>query len=104
VPAAGWTPAGATLLYIWTLDLVLPTLLTASDPAALGHAAVSLLRAGAPILAPAGGALARFVERQREKNQDTGPGRGDEEDDDRGSPRSPGGGEAKASWKRRTGS
>ena len=68
-PGGGWTLAAGTLVYIWSLDLVLPTLLTASNPAAwivrlfpfysLAHPLVELL------VAP----LARFVARQRENSE-----------------------------------
>jgi CBS domain containing-hemolysin-like protein len=83
VPGGGWTLAGATLLYIWTLDLVLPTLLTASDPAAWVTRLFPYYGPVHPILAPLVAPLARFVERQRE-NQDRARDGADEEDDDEG--------------------
>jgi len=65
VPGGGWTLAGATLVYIWTLDLVLPTLLTACDPAAWVIRLFPYYRAVHPLLAPLVTPLARFVERLR---------------------------------------
>ena len=65
VPGGGWTLAGATLLYFWGLDLVLPTLLTARDPGAWVVRLFPFYGAVHPLLAPLVTPLARFVERQR---------------------------------------
>ena len=65
VPGGGWTLAGATLVYIWTLDLVLPTLLTARDPAAWVIRLFPYYGVVHPVLAPLVTPLARFVERLR---------------------------------------
>jgi len=66
VPGGGWTLAGATLVYIWTLDLVLPTLLTASEPSAWIMRLFPFYGVVHPLLAPLVTPLARFVERHRE--------------------------------------
>jgi len=68
VPGGGWLLAAVTLLYVWSLDLLIPTLLTAREPAlwvvrlfpAYGFVHLVL----APVVAP----LARFVEREREEH------------------------------------
>jgi CBS domain containing-hemolysin-like protein len=68
VPGGGWTLVALTLLYVWALDLVIPTLLTAREP---GQWVVRLFpayglvhRLLAPLVAP----LAHFVEREREQH------------------------------------
>ena len=83
VPGGGWTLAGVTLLYIWTLDLVLPTLLTASDPGAWVMRLFSLYGPVHPFLAPLVAPLARYVERRRESQERARDGE-DEEDHDEG--------------------
>jgi CBS domain containing-hemolysin-like protein len=83
VPGGGWTLAGATLLYIWTMDLVLPTLLTASDPAAWIVRLFPYYGAVHPVLAPLVAPLARFVKHQRER-QDRAREDEDEETSDEG--------------------
>ena len=81
VPGGGWTLAGATLFYIWTLDLVLPTLLTASDPGTWIVRLFPYYGAVHPFLAPLVAPLARFVERRRESQEREGE---DEESGDEG--------------------
>ncbi|MGA2082263.1 MAG: hemolysin family protein [Holophaga sp.] len=66
VPGGGWTLAGATLFYIWSLDLVVPTLLTAGNPAAWIVRLFPFYRGVHLVLAPLVWPLARFVERTRE--------------------------------------
>ena len=83
VPGGGWTLAGGTLLYIWSLDLVLPTLLTASDPGTWIVRLFPTYRVIHPFLAPLVAPLARFVERQRE-SQDRARDGEDEETNDEG--------------------
>jgi putative hemolysin len=83
VPGDGWTLAAATLLYIWTLDLVLPTLLTASDPGTWIIRLFPYYGVVHPVLAPLVGPLARFLERQRE-HQDRAREGEDEETNDEG--------------------
>ena len=68
VPGGGWTLVAGTLLYVWAMDLVLPTFLTAREP---GQWVVRLFpayglvhRLLAPLVAP----LAHFVEREREQH------------------------------------
>ena len=65
VPGGGWALVALTLIYVWVMDLVIPTLLTAREP---GQWVLRLFpcyglvhRALAPLVAP----LARFVERER---------------------------------------
>lgn len=65
LPGGPWTLMGLTLLYIWAMDLALPTLLTAARPA-------EWMERLFPFYAPVSGLmgllvepLARFVERQR---------------------------------------
>jgi len=81
VPGGGWTLAAATLVYIWSLDLVLPTLLTASNPAAWVVRMFPFYALAHPFLALLVAPLARFVERQRE-NQDRARDGEDEETHD----------------------
>ncbi len=83
VPGDGWTLAGATLLYIWTLDLVLPTLLTASDPGTWIMRLFPYYGVVHPVLAPLVAPLARFLERQREHQERAREGE-DEETNDEG--------------------
>jgi len=71
VPGGGWTLVAFTLLYVWTLDLIMPTLLTAREPGLwvvrLFPAYGVVHRVLAPVVAP----LARFVEREREVHDRT---------------------------------
>ena len=83
VPGGGWTLVGLTLLYVWALDLVIPTLLTANDP---GTWVVRLFPCYAfvhRILAPLVAPLAQFAERQREQH-DRAREAEDEESSDEG--------------------
>lgn len=66
VPGGGWVLAGAALLYVWALDLVLPTLLTGSDPAAWMMRLFPLYSPFHRLLAPLVEPMARVFERQRE--------------------------------------
>jgi putative hemolysin len=69
VPGGFWTLIALTLLYVWVMDLALPTLLTAGEPS---RWIVWLFPVYAPIhrlLAPLVAPLALYVERQME-NQD----------------------------------
>lgn len=66
LPGGAWTMAGLTLVYIWAMDMALPTLLTAARPA-------EWMERCFPFYAPVSGVLgllveplARFVERRRE--------------------------------------
>ncbi len=83
VPGGGWTLAGITLVYIWTLDLVLPTLVTASDPGKWVMRLFPFYGPAHPVLAPLVAPLARFVERRRE-SQDRAREAEHEEDHDEG--------------------
>ena len=83
VPGGGWTLVGITLVYIWTLDLVLPTLLTASDPGTWVMRLFPYYSPAHPLLAPLVGPLVRFVERRRE-SQDRAREAEAEEDHDEG--------------------
>ena len=67
----------------WTLDLVLPTLLTASDPGTWIIRLFPYYGVVHPFLAPLVGPLARFLERQRE-HQDRSRETEDEETNDEG--------------------
>jgi len=68
VPGGGWSLVLATLAYVWAMDLALPTLLTAADPAGwimrLFPYYGPVHRVLAPLVAP----LARYVERSRESH------------------------------------
>lgn len=67
LPGGGWTLAAAALLYVWALDLALPTLLTGRNPAAW---IVRLFPLYAPfhrILVPLVAPVAKVFERQREE-------------------------------------
>jgi putative hemolysin len=66
VPGGGWTLVGGTLIYIWSLDLVLPTLLTASDPGTWVRRLFPYYGPVHPFLGPLVAPLVRFVERKRE--------------------------------------
>jgi len=66
VPGGGWTLVGGTLLYIWSLDLVLPTLLTASDPGTWVMRLFPYYGPVHPFLGPLVAPLVRFVARKRE--------------------------------------
>jgi len=83
VPGGGWTLAAGTLVYIWTLDLVLPTLITARDPSVWIMRLFPYYGVVHPLVAPLVAPLARFVERQRE-NQDRAREAEDEETSDEG--------------------
>lgn len=66
VPGGLWTLIALTLLYVWVMDLALPTLLTAGEPS---RWIVWLFPFYSPIhqlLAPLVAPLARYVERQME--------------------------------------
>jgi len=66
VPGGGWTLVGITLVYIWTFDQVLPTLLTASDPGTWVMRLFPYYAPAHPFLATLVAPLVRFVERRRE--------------------------------------
>jgi putative hemolysin len=83
VPGGGWTLAGGTLLYIWGLDLVLPTLLTASDPGTWVRRLFPYYGPVHPLLGPLVAPLVRFVERKRELLDRSRDGE-DEETNDEG--------------------
>jgi len=66
IPGGAWTIVALTLVYVWAVDLVLPTLLTAGEP---GKWIVWLFPFFAPlhhVLAPLVAPLARYVERQED--------------------------------------
>ena len=83
LPGGGWTLVALAFVYVWALDLVIPTLVTANNPGqwvlrlfpcyALAH------RILAPVLAP----LVRYAERQRELH-DRAREEEDEESNDEG--------------------
>ena len=83
VPGGGWTLVGGTLLYIWSLDLVLPTLLTASDPGIWVRRLFPYYGPVHPFLGPLVAPLVRFVERRREVLDRSRDGE-DEETNDEG--------------------
>jgi CBS domain containing-hemolysin-like protein len=83
VPGGGWTLAALTLLYVWVMDLLLPTLLTASDPGAWIIRLFPFYGLVHPFLAPLVAPLAHFVERQREQH-DRDREAEDEENNDEG--------------------
>ena len=66
VPGAGWTLAGATLVYLWVLDMVLATLLTAGDPGTWVMRLFPFYAPLHPLLARLVAPVVGFVERQRE--------------------------------------
>lgn len=78
LPGGGLVMALLTLVYIWAMDLALPTLVVSSDPAVwmvrLFPVYGPAHRAMAPLVAP----LARIVKRQREDHDRT---RDDEDED-----------------------
>jgi len=82
VPGGGWTLAAGTLVYIWSLDLVLPTLLTASNPALWIMRLFPFYGVVHPLLAPLVAPLARFVERQRESQERARDGEDEEANDE----------------------
>jgi len=82
VPGGGWTLAAGILVYVWTLDLVLPTLLTASNPAAWIGRVFPFYALAHPFLAPVVAPLARFVERQRENSERARDGEDEEGHDE----------------------
>ncbi len=65
LPGGGWTLATAALLYVWALDLALPTLLTARNPAAWIVRLFPFYAPFRPILIPLVAPVARVFERQR---------------------------------------
>jgi len=65
IPGDGWTMAGLTLVYLWAMDLALPTLVVASDPAVWMMRLFPLYAPAHRLLAPLVAPLARVVERQR---------------------------------------
>ena len=69
LPGGGWTLAALTLAYIWALDLVLPTLLTAQDPGQWIMRLFPFYGIAHRLLAPLVSPLARFVERKRETHE-----------------------------------
>jgi CBS domain containing-hemolysin-like protein len=83
VPGGGWTLAALTLAYVWAMDLVLPTLLTAGDPGAWIVRLFPFYGLVHRVLAPLVAPLARFVEGRRE-NHDRAREAEDEETADEG--------------------
>ena len=65
IPGDGWTMAGLTLVYLWAMDLALPTLVVASDPAVWMIRLFPLYAPAHRLLGPLVAPLARVVERQR---------------------------------------
>ena len=82
VPGGGWAVAAGTLIYIWTLDLVLPTRITASNPSVWIIRLFPWYGVVHPILAPLVAPLAHFVERQREDQDRAREGEDEETTDD----------------------
>ncbi len=81
LPGGAWTTVGLTLVYIWAMDMALPTLMTAARPA-------DWMERFFPFYAPVSGLmgvlvepLARFVERKREAHDRA---REDEDEDPSG--------------------
>ncbi|HWQ10522.1 MAG TPA: hemolysin family protein, partial [Holophaga sp.] len=68
LPGGFWTMLAMTLVYVWLMDLVLPTLLTAGEPSRwivwLFPLYAPVHRLLVPVIAP----LARYVERQMESH------------------------------------
>ena len=83
VPGGGWALVCLTLGYVWAMDLALPTLLTAADPARWIIRLFPYYGLIHPLLAPLVAPLARYVERQRESH-DRERDDGDEEANDEG--------------------
>lgn len=81
LPGGIWTLGGFTLLYIWCMDLALPTLLTAARPAEWMDRLFPLYAPMAGLMGLLVEPLARFVERQREAHDRT---REDEDEDPSG--------------------
>lgn len=79
VPGGGWTLALLTLLYIYLLDLALPTLLTGHDPAAWINRLFPFYAPMHQVMAPLIAPVARRFALQREsaKDPDAEPGTGD---------------------------
>ena len=69
LPGGFWTMLALTLLYVWLMDLVLPTLLTVGEPARwiewLFPLYAPVHRLLAPVIAP----LARYVERRTDSQE-----------------------------------
>jgi putative hemolysin len=79
-PGSGWVLALLALVYIWAMDMALPTLLTASDPGLWIGRLFPLYGLFHPLLAPLVGPLARFVARRREAHDRDDEGEGDNDD------------------------
>jgi CBS domain containing-hemolysin-like protein len=82
VPGGGWCLASATLLYIWSLDLVLPTLMTAGNPSVWILRLFPWYRPAHPLMAPLVAPLARFAESRRENQDRAREGEDEEATDD----------------------
>jgi CBS domain containing-hemolysin-like protein len=82
MPAGAWIFGAATLLYIWCLDLVVPTLLTAGNPALWVERLFPWYAWAQPVLAPLVALPARFVERGREHLERVREGEAEEPNDE----------------------
>ena len=78
VPGGGWALAVAALLYVWALDLALPTLLTSRDPAKWIVRLFPFYAPFHPLLTPLVAPMARVIERHREEQDKA---RDDEDED-----------------------
>jgi CBS domain containing-hemolysin-like protein len=65
LPGGAYTLAGLILVYIWAMDLALPTLVVASDPGVWMERLFPWYAPGHRLLAPLVAPLARVVQRQR---------------------------------------
>ena len=69
VPGRGWTLLGCTLIYVWTMDLALPTLLTSGQPARWIVWFFPFYAPAHRILAPLVAPLAKYVARKMEAQE-----------------------------------
>lgn len=67
LPGGAWSLAGLVVLYVWVLDLALPTLLVVRDPFLWVRRLFPLYGVVHPLLAPLVLPLSRQVERRREQ-------------------------------------
>lgn len=72
LPGGGWTFAGLILVYLWLLDLALPTLLGSSDPAAWIQRTFPLYAPVHTLLLPFIAPLAKRMAREEQENRKEG--------------------------------
>jgi CBS domain containing-hemolysin-like protein len=82
LPGGGWTLGAVTLVYLWAVDLVLSTMLTAKQPALWTQRLFPLYRPAHPLLRLLVEPLARRVDRQRESQERTRDAEDEESNDE----------------------